>query len=137
MKLSVIKIISVLSFLMICSVDRDDLPVFIYIIFGLFQFINDIVSLSFSQHTILWEGIAMIPLIGTLYIFASSGKFKDRYLMLFCFIALLSILFSLIVPSIFYKDNISKLRLSFIIPFIIFVIGSIYTLLLVFKNNKE
>jgi hypothetical protein len=137
MKLSVIKIISVLSFLMICSVDRDDLPVFIYIIFGLFQFINDVVSLSFSQHTILWEGIAMIPLIGTLYIFVSSGKFKDRYLMLFCFIALLSILFSLIVPSIFYKDNISKLRLSFIIPFIIFVMGSIYTLLLVFKNNKE
>jgi hypothetical protein len=137
MKLSVIKIISVLSFLMICSIDRDDLPLFIYIIFGLYQFINDIVSLSFSQHNILWEGIAMIPLIGTLYVFLSSGKYKDRYLMLLCFIALLSILFSLIVPNIFYKDNISKLRLSFIIPFIIFVMGSIYTLLLVFKNNKE
>ncbi|RXM39434.1 hypothetical protein BOQ62_11240 [Chryseobacterium sp. CH21] len=137
MKLSVIKIISVLSFLMICSVERDDLPVFIYIFWGLFQFINDIVSLSFSQHTILWEGIAIIPLIGTLYVFLSAGKYKDRYLMLLCFIALLSILFSLMVPNIFYKDSISKLRLSFIIPFLIFVISSIYTLILVFRNNKK
>lgn len=135
MNLKIIKIISVISFLMICSLGKDDLPIFVYILFSLYQFINDIVSLSFSQHDIFWEGIIAIPIIGTLYIFLSYRYYKDRYLMALCFIALLSIVISLMIPSTYYSDIMSKLRLSFIIPFIIFVVSSIYTVIHIFRNK--
>lgn len=137
MKLKVVKIISVISFLMICSLDKDDLPVFIYMLLALYQFITDIISLSFSQHEILWEGITVIPIIGTLYIFLKCKKFTDRYIILFCFIALLSILISFIIPGVYYENSTPKLRLSFIIPFTGFIIASIFSIVLVFRNKNE
>ncbi|MGG7441046.1 hypothetical protein ACQ7CU_23570 [Chryseobacterium arthrosphaerae] len=137
MKLSAIKIISFVSFLLICSVGKDDLPIFIYMILGLFDFINDIISLSFSQHDILWEGIVVIPIVGTWYVFFSSRKYKDRYLMLFCFIALLSIVIAFVFPNIYSNNSIPKLRLSFIIPFVIFVITFVYALVLIFRNKID
>lgn len=137
MKLKIIKIISAFSFLMICSLGKDDLPIFVYILFSLYQFISNIISLSFSQHDIFWEGITAIPIVGTLYIFLSSRDYKDRYLMLFCFIALLSIVISLMVPNIYYRDIISKLRLSFTIPFLAFMISSISLIVLTFSNKND
>lgn len=134
--IKILKVISAISFLLICSPDKEELPVFIYLLLFLYQFINDIVSLSFSKHDIFWQGLTVIPVIGTIIIYLRCIKYKDRYLILFCFIALMSILIVSILASPVLNCQ-KLLQISFCIPLVIFIGSSVLSLLLIFRDKKN
>jgi hypothetical protein len=132
----ILKIISIISFLLICSPDKEQLPVFIYLLLFLYQFMNDIISISFSEHNIFWEGLAVIPIIGTITIYLRSAKYEDRYLILFCFIALTCILITSMIVSPALSSYKGLLQLSFCIPAGIFIVSSIFSVYLLFRKGK-
>jgi len=124
-----LKIISLISFLLICILDSTKFPIFIIMIMSLVEFLN---SLFYENIGIYWEGLFTIPVIGTCVIVFLSKPHKDRYLLSLCFIVLL---LSVIIYTGAYKPNNWKLfDFSFLLPVSTFILAFIFLLMKNFKN---
>lgn len=130
--------ISIISFLLINGLQENGAINFGIILMCFFAFLNDITHLpSFG---IFWEGFIAIPIIGTLITFLLCKRYIDRYLLLFCFIALLATI--PLLTGALDPHNYKRMSLGFIIPTSIFIISSIVLIVLNFrkptkKNNHE
>jgi hypothetical protein len=128
--MNIIKFISFVSFLFIGGLGQHGIPNVGLILLVLYQFVHDIFHL---QNEILWEGLIMIPLIGTLLVLLLCEEYKDRYLLICCFIALL--VTTIFLTGVFNSDNYSmKLPNSFIIPLSVFLISSVVSIILIFRK---
>lgn len=132
-----LKIISFVSVLLICGLQEVGLPIF----FSIFYIIvNFFVNINYIDIDFWIGGILGFSLLGTLIIYLLCRNGKDRFLLLFCVIALL--------PAILYLTgsvepaNYKRISFWFIVPFTIFIISSIWLIILNFmkpvnKNKKE
>lgn len=137
MKIKILKIISIISFLFICSIDQMGLPIIIVIFIYLYQFINDIISSSNSV-VIFWEGGWLTLLtIGTLITFWLCKTYKDKYLFLLCFLALLLSTTMFTGITNYYNYNRTTFPISFLLPIFIFITSSVSLLILNFKNPNK
>lgn len=129
-----LKIIAIISFLLICSIDQKGFPISTILIIYSFVSFQELFN-SGNQNDILWEGIMLpILIIGTLITFYKCRENKDKYIQLLCFIALLLSIINLTGicnPNNYFKPS---LPISFILPMVIFVISS---LILIMKNFKK
>jgi hypothetical protein len=121
------KFIAVLSFLLITGVQQNGVPTFALLLIYLFQFFNDILS---STSMIFWEGLITIPILGFLFLFLISKNYK---------VLLLS--FSILLAAVIYLTGIinhyQRINFTFIIPSIIFLISSIYALIVTKKKRNH
>ncbi|PQA91338.1 hypothetical protein SAMN05421796_10173 [Chryseobacterium piscicola] len=111
-----LKIISVISFLLIGGIQLHGTVNFALLFLYLVDFIQ---SFTYNNLGIYWEiSILAIFTIGTLIIYLLCRKGKDRFLLLFCFVALLlSVLF---LTGAFDQNNYDRISFGFIIPLLIF-----------------
>ncbi len=124
-----LKIISIISFLMIFSMNPKGFPVFIILLICLVDFVQ---SFTYNNLGISWEtGTLAILTIGSLIAFLKCRKYKDRYSFIFCFIALL--IAALFLSEAFNQNNYERISFGFVIPLAIFIISS---LILIIKNFK-
>lgn len=133
----ILKIIVITSFLFICGIDQVGLPIIIEILIFFYQFVNDIITPP-NSIGIFWEGGWLTVLvIGTLVILWLCKIYKDKYLLLLCFIALLfsTFMFTGITNSYnYYKRDFP---ISYVLPLSIFIISSIMLIILYFKKSKK
>lgn len=131
--MTILKAVCILSFLLICSVNGDGLPIFIYLLISFIEFFN-----SFTYHNlgITWEaGLIPILVMGTLMLFCSHNKFRNIYFMFFCFTSLLAFIVS--EMGILNIYNLKKISLQFILPFLIFLSSSVIIIFKTFNQNKN
>lgn len=136
MVIKILKIISIISFLLICGIDQKGFPVFIALLIYLFVFTQELFY-SGNSNDIPWEAL-IIPLliIGNLIVFWIYKIYRDKYFIVLCFIALLLSTFvftGITNPYNYHQD----LPLSFILPMSIFIISSIILIVKNFKKNSE
>lgn len=124
-----LKVISVVSFLLIFGLQEVGLPIFISI---LYIIVNLLVNSNNPDIDFWIGGLLGISLIATLIIFLLCRKGKDRFLLLFCFIALL--VSSLYLTGVFDQNNYERISLGFVIPLLTFIVSSI---LLIVKNFRK
>nr|WP_315034733.1 hypothetical protein [uncultured Chryseobacterium sp.] len=104
------------------------------ILISIYQFIFDLFS---SEYGILWEGLAALPVVGVVFIFLSIEEYKYRYLMVFCFIVLI-IASSLLTGLLnFSSYDHNRVPVGFIIPSLIFIISSLLSITLMFRNKNN
>ncbi|MDH6250629.1 hypothetical protein M2347_000356 [Chryseobacterium sp. H1D6B] len=128
--MNITKFISFVSFLFIGGLGQHGVPNVALILIILYQFVHDIFHF---QNGMLWEGLMMIPLIGTLLVLLLCEEYKDRYLLICCYIALL--VTTIFLTGVFNSDNYSmKVPNSFIIPLSVFLISSVVSVILIFKK---
>ncbi len=123
--LKVVKFIVVLSFLLTYGVQENGVPNFILLIIYFCQFLYDLFN---NTSSILWQGLIAIPTSGLLVLFLRSRNYK---ILLSCFIILLFIMFY--ISGLLY--NYHRINGAFTIPAILFLISSIYAIVLV-KNDQ-
>jgi|GEM_PF-780953 len=131
--MQVFKHLFILSFLLICSINQDDLPIFVYLLLSFIEFFN-----SFTYHNIgiSWElGLMPVLVIGTLIIFCSYNKFRNVYLMILCLISLL--IFIISETGILNVTSYSRISFQFVIPLSVFIISSIILIVKIFINTTE
>lgn len=132
-----LKIIAIISFLLICSIDQKGFPISTILIIYSFVSFQELFN-SGNLNDILWEGIILPILIsGTLITFYKCRENKDKYIQLLCFIVLLLSIVNLTGicnPNNYFKPN---LPVSFILPTSIFVISSIILIVLAFNKKKD
>ncbi|WP_146063263.1 hypothetical protein [Halpernia humi] len=131
--IKILKIIAIVSFLIINGIQENGTINFGLILMYFFAFFHDITH--FPSFGIFWEGVITIPIIGTLITFSLCRKYKDRYLLLFCFIALLAII--PLLTGILDPHNYKRISLDFIIPTSIFIISSIILIVLNFRKPTK
>lgn len=129
-----LKIISVISFLLISGIQlRGTLNIgMIFLYF--YTFFNCILNNAFFIES-SWESVLFIPILGTVFILFSLRPFKDKYLLLLCYIALT--LFSLLATGALDCENYSRISYGFIIPSTIFIISSIILIVLNFRKPTK
>lgn len=134
--MKIFKLISIVSYMMICSIDSKGFPIFVLLLIYLVDFFQ---SFTYNNLEISWNSfITCILTIGTLSVFLKCRKYKDKYLLIFCFISLLlsTIIYTGILnPSNYYYQNQSLKW--FAIPFFVFVLSSLSLIILNFKRVKN
>ncbi|SEF95924.1 hypothetical protein SAMN05421847_1135 [Halpernia humi] len=132
MTVKILKIVLVTSFLFSEGLGEHGNLNFAILLLYLYQFIHDIITFA-NYHKIFWEGGSLsIPTIATLIIISKCKFYKDRYLLLFCFIALLiAIIF---MTGILNFDSYNKLTNGFLFPASIFIISSVWLVILNFRK---
>ncbi|SIT21399.1 hypothetical protein SAMN05421786_109104 [Chryseobacterium ureilyticum] len=137
MNIKILKVIVIISFLLICSIDQKGFPILITLIIYSFVAFQELFYYG-NIDDIFWEGIIFpILIIGTLITFYKCAQYKDRYIELVCIIALfLSII---ILTGILNSYNYYKriLPMSFIIPASIFIISSLILIVKNFRKSRE
>lgn len=124
-----LKIISIVSYLLICSTDQKGFPIIIMLLIYLVDFFQ---SFTYNNLGISWSSFILSTLtIATLFVFFKCKHYTDKYLQIFCFLALL---ISLTVFSGIFNFNYSILNLYFLLPFLIFIISSITLIFISFKK---
>ncbi len=121
--LKVIKFIAVLSFLLTYGAQENGVPNFILLIIYFYQFLYDLFN---NTSSILWQGLIAIPTFGLLVLFLRSRNYK---ILLSCFVILLFIIFY--ITGLLY--NYHRINDAFTIPLIIFLISSVYAIILAKK----
>lgn len=133
----IIKVIAIISFFLICSIDQKGFPIITTLLIYTFVSFQELFYLG-SFHNILWEGVVLLPLIiGTTIIFFNCETYRDRYILSVCTIALsfsIIILTGLLNSNNYFKNPL--LNLYFIIPLIVFLISSIFSIYLLFRKGK-
>ena len=129
-----LKMISIISYLLIGGIQQNGLPNFgVILLFG-YQFFHDIFMYPFTQNPIFWEGIIAILVLVCLIGIRISKKHTDRYLLILYFIIL--IIAGLFFTGINNSVNLHRIsNLEFIIPSIIFLISTIALIILIFFNR--
>ena len=130
--MKIIKLLCIISFLLISSLGDNGQPIIIILFLYCYQLINDLLHFT-TTPSIFWEGIIVIPVIGTLIILAFFKEYKNKFLLYLCILALL---ISIIELTGIINSSRSTVRstLSFTIPFIIFIISS---LILIINYSKK
>lgn len=132
MIVKILKIIAIIAFLLTQGISQHGTLNIGIIFMLLYQFISDILN---PEYGILWEGLGMIFLIGTFIVFLSCQKYKDRYLLTFCFISLFIAL--IFLTEVYDPSNYKRIDSWFIIPSLLFIVSSILSIILVFRNEIE
>ncbi len=127
LNISFLKFISILSFLLINGVQENGVPNFAILLIYLFQFFSDVFN---NTSTIFWEGLITIPIFGLLILFLRSKNYR---VLLICFLSLLIVL----VYITGVLSNYYRIDLTFSIPLLIFLISSIYVILLAKKISMR
>lgn len=134
--MKILKLISIVSYMMICSIDQKGFPIFVLLLVYLVDFFQ---SFTYNSLEISWNSfITCILTIGTLSVFLKCRKYKDKYLLIFCFISLLlsTIIYTGILnPSNYYYQNQSLKW--FAVPFFVFVLSSLSLIILNVKRVKN
>ncbi|MGC4130318.1 MAG: hypothetical protein QM564_12345 [Bergeyella sp.] len=131
--LYILKTIMVLSFLLICSINQDGLPVFIYLLMVVIEFFN---SFNYSNIGINWEaGLLPILVMGTLIVFCSNIRYGNFKILLLCFIALLFFLIS--ESGMLNIKNYISISYGFLVPIIVFILTSTLLIIKVFKIKEK
>lgn len=127
-----LKIISVVSFLLIEGIQLHGTMNFALLFLYLVDFIQ---SFTYNNLGISWEtGTFAIFTIGTVIIYLLCREAKDRFLLLFCFIALLvSVLF---LTGAFDQNNYVRISFGFVIPLLIFIISSLIVIIKYFSQPE-
>lgn len=126
------KIIATLSFLFITGLHQHTSFTIIIIFLSIFSFIQ---SLFMFSSTLGWESfIYSILIMSTLVIFIRCKRFQDRYLQLFCFIVLTIIV--ILFTGVYNPENYKRIGIYFILPFLLFVISSVFIILINFKKSS-
>ncbi len=125
-----LKIISVVSFLLIFGTQEVELPIFISI---LYIIVNLLVNTNNLELDFWIFGLLGISLIATLIIYLLCKKGKDRFLLLFCFIALL--VSALFLTGAFDQNNYERISFGFVIPLLIFIISSLIVIIKDFRKQ--
>lgn len=124
-----LKIASIISYLLICSIDPKGFPIIIMLLIYLVDFFQ---SFTYNNLGISWSSFILSTLtIATLYVFFKCKKDKDKYLQMFCFLVLV---ITLAVFSGIFNSYYSISSLYFLLPFLIFITSSITLILLSFKK---
>ncbi|VFB03873.1 Uncharacterised protein [Chryseobacterium taihuense] len=124
-----LKIISIVSYLLICSTDQKGFTIIIMLLIYLVDFFQ---SLTYNNLGISWSSFIFSTLtIATLFIFFKCKQYKDKYLQIFCFLILL---ISLTVFSGIFNFNYSISNLYFLLPFLIFITISVTLIFMSFKK---
>ena len=121
--LRVAKVIAVLTFLLISGVQENGVPNFALLLIYFYQFLTDISS---SVSKIFWEGFVIIPVVVLLILFLKSKNYK---VLLCSFIILLT--FLVYVTGLI--DNYHRINTAFAIPSVVFLISSVYAIILAKK----
>ncbi|EJG03107.1 hypothetical protein FF52_02905 [Flavobacterium sp. F52] len=121
--LRVAKLIAVLSLLLTSGVQENGVPNFILLIIYFCQFLYDLFN---NTSSILWQGLIAIPTSGLLILFLRSRNYK---ILLSCFLILLFIM--LYITGLLY--NYHRINETFTIPLAIFLISSVYAIILAKK----
>ncbi|PKF72257.1 hypothetical protein [Chryseobacterium sp. PMSZPI] len=132
MIVKILKIIAVIAFLLTQGISQHDTLNIGIIFMSLYQFISDILN---PEYGILWEGLGMVFLIGTFIVFLSCKGYKERYLLIFCFISLFIAL--IFLTGVYDPNNYKRINSWFILPSLLFIVSSILSLILVFRNEIE
>lgn len=132
MIVKILKIIAIITFLLTQGISQHGTLNIGIIFMSVYQFISDILN---PEYGILWEGLGMIFLIGTFIVFLSCQKYKDRYLLTFCFISLFITL--IFLTGVYDPSNYKRIDSWFIIPSLLFIVSSILSIILVFRNEIE
>ncbi len=121
-----LKIISIVSYLLICSTDQKGFPIIIMLLIYLVDFFQ---SFTYNNLGISWSSFILSTLtIATLFVFFKCKHYTDKYLQIFCFLALITlVMFSGIFNS--YYSN-----LYFLLPFLIFITSSVTLIFISFKK---
>lgn len=122
--LRVVKFIAVLSFLLISGVQENGVPNFALLLIYFYQFLYDLFN---NTSSILWQGLIAIPTSGLLVLFLRSRNYK---ILLSCFVILFFIMFY--ITGILY--NYHRINTAFVIPLVLFIIASVYTIALARKT---
>lgn len=128
--MKIIKFLCIISFLLTSNIGDNAQPVIIILFLYFYQFINDLLHFT-ATPSIFWEGLIVIPVIGTLSILVFFKQHKNKSLL---YLSILALLISLIELTGLIHFPYSAIKLSFTIPFIIFIISA---LLLIIKYNKK
>lgn len=130
--MKIIKLLCIISFLLISSLGDNGQPIIIILFLYCYQLINDLLHFTTTPF-IFWEGIIVIPVIGTLIILAFFKRYKNKFLLYLCILALLVSIIELtgIINSLHLEV---RPTLSFTVPFIIFITSSI---ILIIKYSKK
>lgn len=124
-----LKIISIVSYLLICSTDPKGFPIIVMLLIYLVDFFQ---SLTYNNLGISWSSFIFNTLtIATLFVFFKCKQYKYKYLQIFCFLVLL---ISLTVFSGIFNFNYSISNLYFLLPFLIFIISSVTLIFMSFKK---
>lgn len=128
------KVIVIISFLLICSIDQKGFPILITLIIYSFVAFQELFYYG-NIDDIFWEGILFpILIIGTLITFYKCAQYKDRYIELVCIIALF---LSIIILTGILNSYKRILPMSFIIPASIFIISSLILIVKNFRKSRE
>lgn len=79
--------------------------------------------------------IFSITILGTITVFFLCKKYKEKYLLILCFITLL--LAIIFITGSYNIENFKRLSLWTIIPFLIFIISSMILIVKNFTKQKE
>ncbi|MDV3500534.1 hypothetical protein CMU88_09360 [Elizabethkingia anophelis] len=124
-----LKLIFIFSFLLISGVGEKALPNFMYMLIFLSTFFLDIFNPNLGSEP-LWF-ITIVLTIVVLIIFYRCKAYRDRYILILCFI-------SLCMAAILFSGVLfNKATLSFIITTTIFVISSLALIIWNFKPLKK
>ena len=132
-KIIILKIIFIISFLSLTPLHQDGFPLFAMMLVWVYQFIADLFTVPFDK--IFWEGLLVIPIVGTLIVAMLCKRFKDRNLLLFC----ITTLFLFVGYTLVFSFDGAYFHVGFlwfIVPLVLFVISSILLLHFNFKKQK-
>lgn len=130
--MKILKIISVVSFLSICTLNAVSLPILICVFICFLDFFQ---SFTYTNIGISWELglIASLTLI-TIYIFLTAQRRSDKYLVIICIAALLAT--TAYFTGITSQNNQRHISYWFTIPLIIFLISSSCVIILNFRKRS-
>ena len=123
--MKILKIISVVSFLLVFGIQEVGLPIFISIPY---MMVNLLVNIPDLDSWLL--GLFAVSMVWTLITLFSSKKYKD--LVILCFIALL--MGAIYLTGTLNPKNYERITLWFVIPLSIFIISSV---LLIISNFRK
>ncbi|OPB91082.1 hypothetical protein BAZ10_15080 [Elizabethkingia occulta] len=128
--MKILKFISIISFLLTTGVNEKAMPNIMVMLISIYLYISEL-SVSHTSKETFWF-IIMILIIAVLIIFYKCKAYKDRYILILCFISLCmaTILFSKILED--YKPTV-----TFIITSGIFIISSLALIIWNFKPLKK
>lgn len=130
--MKVLKILSVISFLLINGLGEHGIPNFAGILISLYEFAKDIITLPHNYEISWGLGLFSIVRIVCLLIMIISKKYRDRYLFLISFITLIAL-------EIYSSGVLSfhKMTFWFLFPLLLFITSSIMLIVIHFKKQKD
>ena len=123
--LKVIRFIAMFSFLLIFGLQENGFPTIVLLLFYFYQFMHGL--FSSIRFGIFWEGLSIIPVFVLLFLFLISRNYK---VLLCCFVVLLAYQ----VYATGLVNNYENIHIAFLLPLTVFLISSVYVIIMVKKQ---